>query len=383
MKNFVRVFLVLALAGAITVVATGAISPSSAHRKHKHAKKHKRHHKKRTAAKRTTTPTPTGPSLFGFNDNSVLFQQTDPATAIARSAAAGANVVRYTVNWDYVEPLQGEWNWRGYDPLYENALQKGIRPILVAAFSPAWTRPLDLSCGTYRAHCHNPPASKFDWAWVDFIHQLARRYPKAAAIEVWNEPNLTIFWRQGPDQYRYAHLLNLAYQAVKEVNPDMTVLGGALNNSQISGNGAVAYEQFTRDVLALKPRFDAWSLHDYYTSGSSSDWFDKTLDIARSALDVNGFGDRQLWVTELGVTTAGAHAVPVTDQGPLLVDQLKTLGARADVKSAVVHTLVPAPVDPSSDEYGFAVMAGDGTPKPAYCTLATARLAPAPSGCPS
>jgi hypothetical protein len=360
MRHTLRTLLLLALGGVVVAAAAyGAVH----HRHHRH------HRVVRDAGR-------LGPALFGFNDNSVLFQQTDPESAIQRSLRAGANVIRYSVNWDYVEPHAGQFNWHGYDPLYEAAIRHGIRPILIPVFSPHWARPLDLSCGAAAAdHCEDPPALKYDNAWANFVAQLANRYPKAAAIEVWNEPNLINFWKQGPDPQRYADLLNVAYDAVKKAQPDMRVLGGALSNTESGGNGSAPYEQYLNDLLGYKPKFDAFSIHDYDTAGGDSDWFDKTLDIARSALDLHGFTDVPLWVTEIGRSTEGERAVSPAAQATRLANMLKTLGGRKGVQAALVHTMIPAPTGPQTEEYGFAVMNADGTPKPAFCLLAAGRRA--------
>jgi hypothetical protein len=371
MKHSLRTLLLLVLAGAVVAAAAwGAVG-----RKHvKHRVRHK------VVALGTAK---IGPRLFGFNDNSALFQQTDPATAIARSARAGANVVRYTVNWDYVEAKDGQFNWNGYDPLYEAALRHGIRPILIPAFAPLWTRPLDLSCGAANAeHCHNPPAARYDGAWVDFITQLVKRYPRAAAIEVWNEPNLSLFWKQGPDAGRYAQLLDQAYAAIKRVKPTMPVLGGALANSEFGGDGSTPYEAYLNNLLDHKPHFDALAIHDYDSAGTSDDWFDKTLSIARSSLDSHDFADTPIWVTEVGRSTAGEKPVSPDEQAARLVEILRKLGERKDIEAGLVHTLLPAPTGPETEEYGYSTLNADGSPKPAYCALARARLAKTPSGCP-
>lgn len=368
MRHTLRTLGLLVLAGAlIAAAAYGAV--------HHH---HTKHH-----ARIVRDPGRLGPVLFGFNDNSVLFQQTDPQTAIERSVRAGANLVRYTVNWDYVEQRPGQFDWNGYDPLYQAAIAHGIRPVLVPAFAPQWARPLDLSCGaTEAAHCHDPTAPKYDGAWANFVATLAKRYPKAAAIEVWNEPNLVNFWEQGPDPQRYAQLLNTAYDAIKQADPSMRVLGGALANSEFGGDGSAPYESYLNDLLSYKPKFDALAIHDYDTAGSDGDWFDKTLDIARSALDSHGYAGVPMWVTELGRSTEGDEAVSPGQQSLRLLKMLQILGARKDVQAAIVHTLVPAPIGgPQSEEYGFATLNPDGSPKPAYCAIAAARRARRPAGC--
>src|SRR4051794_40632573 len=114
---------------ALAVLATATISPRHAHHRH-----HRRHHHK---IKQTG---PVGPRLFGFNDNSVLMEQVAASAELRREARVGADLIRYTVNWDYVEPQKGKFNWHGYDPLYAEGIKNQIRPILVLASSPSWTR---------------------------------------------------------------------------------------------------------------------------------------------------------------------------------------------------------------------------------------------------
>ena len=368
MRHTLRTLLLLMLAGAVVAAAAyGAVQATQ--------KKKRKAHVVRDLGR-------LGPPLFGFNDNSVLFEETDPVTAIRRSVHAGANVVRYSVNWDYIEQRKGQFNWNAYDPLYKEALANGIRPILIPVRAPGWTRPLDLSCGaTARIHCPDPPGTSYDADWVNFVSTLARRYPKAAAIEIWNEPNLSNFWKQGPDAERYAHLLNLAYDAIKRAQPDMRVLGGALSNTQWGGNGSTPYEQYINDLLGSHPKLDALSVHDYVTGGSDEDWFVKTLDIARASLDSHGYTGVPLWVTEMGQSTGGDYGATPVMQATRLANRLHELGARKDVQAAVVHTLVPAPVDPASEEYGYSVLDPDGSPRTAYCLMAAGRRVKLPRGC--
>lgn len=376
MRHTLRTLIVFTVAGAVLAAAAYAAVSSRRHA-HRGAHAHAHHQRTRSQHKRA----PIGPQLFGFNDNAVLFGESDPLTEVARNAAVGANVIRYTVNWDYVEPRRGQFNWHGYDPLYRAALAHHIRPVLIVGFAPQWARPLDLSCGAAAAHCHNPPDANHDADWSSFVSTLVKRYPKAAAVEIWNEPNLVSFWRSGPDPGRYAQLVDLAYSAVKAEEPSMPVLAGSLNNLQNSYDASIPYQQYLEAFLDQKPRFDGLSIHDYAIAGDSPDWFTETLDIARKELDAHVLDATPLWVTELGATTTGRYAVDPTTQATQIVGWLRTLAARPDVRAAIVHTVIPAPTGPTSDEYGYALMNSDGTPKPAYCALARGRLVAAPAGC--
>lgn len=341
-----------------------------------------RHHKTTHATVRIPVHGPLGPRLFGFNDNAVLMGEADAPTELARNRATGANVIRYSVNWDYVQPKKGQFNWNGYDPLYAAALARHIRPILIVLGSPSWARPTDLTCVPHPEHCKDPPDTAHDADFSAFVTTLVNRYPRAAALEVWNEPNLIQFWQSGPDSARYAQLVDLAYDAVKQARSGMPVLAGSLNNTQYDGGGSVNFPDYLEQFLAAKPRFDALSLHDYAAAGSSGSWFEDTLDIARSKLNAAGRQSTPIWVTEFGASTTGPGAITPGEQAKRLVEYLGVLTTKPYVKAAVIHTVIPARVPTDSVEYGFAVMNPDGTPKPAYCALAAARKTVLPLRCP-
>jgi hypothetical protein len=153
----------------------------------------------------------------------------------------------------------------------------------------------------------------------------------------------------------------------------MPVLGGALANSQFGGDGSAPYKDYLDAMLALGPVFDGLSIHDYPSAGTAGDWFDQTLNIARDELDSHGRRDTPLWVTEFGISTAGPNPVTAQDQAARLVQMLSELGKRRDVRAGLIHTLIPAPTGPETEEYGYSTLNPDGSVKPAYCALAAAR----------
>ena len=62
--------------------------------------------------------------------------------------------------------------------------------------------------------------------WQEFLEEVARRFPQAAAIEIWNEPNLSGFWKPEPQPERYARLVASAYEAIKAADPGIQVIAG-------------------------------------------------------------------------------------------------------------------------------------------------------------
>lgn len=69
--------------------------------------------------------------------------------------------------------------------------------------------------------------SDYNPLFAEFLGQVATLNPDA--IEVWNEMNIDREWPTGRiDPSRYADMLRLAYTAIKDVNPDIMVITGAL-----------------------------------------------------------------------------------------------------------------------------------------------------------
>ena len=63
-------------------------------------------------------------------------------------------------------------------------------------------------------------------AWARFVQRTAERYPQVLHWEIWNEPDMDIYW--GGSVEDYFHLLKAGYLAVKAANPDARVIAAGL-----------------------------------------------------------------------------------------------------------------------------------------------------------
>ena len=131
----------------------------------------------------------------------------------------------------------------------------------------------------------------------------------AAAYEVWNEEDETQFWGAAVDAGRYAAILKAAYPALKAGDPGAKVLLGPLTGNNYG---------FLQQVYAAGAggSFDAAAVHtdtaclvdppsSYYRENGQVARF--TFLGFRTVHDVmvaNGQGDKPIWMTELGWTTA-------------------------------------------------------------------------------
>ncbi len=340
----------------------------------------------RPAPPETTGPTPpsTGKRpFFGFNDNAIRAGLISAADDAALTQRVGADVHRLTLDWRWLEPLRGKFNWTAYDEIYREMRARGIRPLFILMFSPTWALDPATPCSQWHYDCRLPPGRAHQADWERIAAMIAARYPEAAGVEIWNEPNETTFWQTGADPRRYAELLRGAYTAIKRVAPDMRVVGGGPSNRQHLEGTSMTQAEFLRRMYAAGAggAMDALSVHPYPWALSQTLTL-QSLDQAREARDAAGDRDVPLWVTEIGLSTGGfdRYAFSFNDQARGLTDLYRTLDSMDDVDAILFHTLLGADAGPGNREAGYAVLEPDRAAKPAYCALGRLRSVDA---CPS
>jgi xylan 1,4-beta-xylosidase len=181
-------------------------------------------------------------------------------------------------------------DFSGVDRVYDAVLDLGLRPVVELSFMPH-----DLAADPtktvfeYRAIV-SPPK---DWSrWGELVGHLAAhlvdRYGLEEvrehwSFEVWNEPNLEVFWAGTPAEY--FRLYDLAAKAIRSVDPGLRVGGPA-------SAAAGWIEQTLAHADAYGTALDFISTHTY---GSPP------LDL-RPLLARHGRAGTPLWWTEWGVS---------------------------------------------------------------------------------
>lgn len=317
------------------------------------------------------------PVPFGFNENLVSNFRLAADDAARLNSQAGGTLHRIFFDWRWAERYPNDWRLGIYDQQYEADLARGVKPIFVLGFAPQWTWAEGTPCQQWGQDCRYPVGPQHMEAHRNIARVLATRYPQAAAIEVWNEPNLKLYWQSGVDPAYYARLVMEANAAVKAAGSSIPVLGGALSNyAGPNSTDAMTPRAFLRNMYraGVKGHMDALSVHPY---ASDIDlWrFYKTLTEVREVRDAAGDADTPLFISELGFTTSGELPALLSenDQGAQAVRVLGLLRRMPDVSGIVFHTLVePTQWGMTTPQRGYGVVRSDLTPKPAYCAIADA-----------
>jgi xylan 1,4-beta-xylosidase len=184
------------------------------------------------------------------------------------------------------------------DALYDQVLGLGIRPVVELSFMPA-------------AIASDPGQTVFDYRgiispprdfsdWHDVVRELTRHLIERYGIdevltwafEVWNEPNLEVFW--SGTQQEYLRLYDESARAVKSVDPRLRV-----------GGPSTAAGEWVETLAAHAE--DTGAPLDFVTTHT---YGNLPVDVAPT-LHRHGFDGIPVWWTEWGV--GSTHFGPIHD----------------------------------------------------------------------
>ena len=280
----------------------------------------------------------------------------------------------------YTEDRQGRpvYNFQYIDALYDAILNIGMQPFVELSFMPQ-----ALSSGAKTVFWWKgniTPPKDYD-RWQQLIRALVQhwtsRYGAAAVkqwyFEVWNEPNLDIFW--SGDQAEYFKLYELTAKAIKSVSPDYRVGGPATaGHAWISETIGFAAE----NRVAL----DFISTHDYGVKGIGFDEGGQQLQLITDPdAIIGGVRSVRTQISNSPMPTLPLHYTewstsysprdPVHDSyisAPYILSKLKGTEGYADSMSYWTFTDIfeeNGPV-PSPFHGGFGLVSFQGLRKPAF-----------------
>lgn len=206
--------------------------------------------------------------------------------------------------WAYVEERPGRYNWAHSDMVVEHAARQGITLIARLGYVPDWARPKETT-----------PLYLDEERFADFGRFAAafvRRYAgKVRYVIIWNEPNLALEWGYAAaDPVKYTQMLRTVYPMVKQANPEVQVLGGALAPT----NAPEGSEWGMNDLLFLQrmydagaaPYFDLLAIHAYGWHSDPDEPPDpqainfRRAELLRAIMVANGDSSKRAMITEGG-----------------------------------------------------------------------------------
>lgn len=244
-----------------------------------------------------------------------------PADTLDLEVDLGAKWVRIDLNWDIVEPAEGQWSWDAVDAVVDAAKARGLRVYATLAYTPAWA-----STGDRRGDGPSndvPVAAKYR-AFV--VAAVTRYQGKVDVFGTWNEPNLTQFWEGSRDEW-----IAIAYQpcleAVKQTcptcvtaGPEVATISDQYANFIQAGLAAAVPDVLSGHIYAGFPEDDA-------TAGLTKDSFYNKLDAhrvipgiyegplsIRESAHAAGHDELPVWITETGAQAIAGNATQLEAQ---------------------------------------------------------------------
>jgi hypothetical protein len=309
-------------------------------------------------------------SILGYNENIVPGSAANELLAIS-----GASFVRVPLNWSAVETVQGEPDFTRPDAINGELEGLGLRPLWVLTGAPCWAAAVP--CSQPRPTLGPLPDRIGDYA--SFAVEVAERYPEALGIEVWNEPNIPNFWRPAPDAALYRQLLSETAEAVHGSGSQVPVVmaGPSPTTAEQAAEDPqkIPFVSFIEEVMAGPdgPAVDAIGVHPYSLLQPDREPVRESLrlfEVARAAAERAAPGV-SVWVTEVGLTTAGRNRISIAEQAEGLAEIVATIAGQG-VPVITVHRFFDQAEPEFAFEEGFGIATSDGTPKPAFCTPAQA-----------
>ena len=142
----------------------------------------------------------------------------------------------------------------------------------------------------------------------------------------------------------------------------------------------IAYDEFLRDAYKAVPGgyWDGVAIHPFPRFKAREGYMEdieEHLDAIRAALADSSVSGTPIWVTEVGLSTAGPFPYSYEDQAAGLQTIYRELDAMPDVASIVIHRLIDGAKALRTAESGWGVVRRNLTPKPALCCSPRARRA--------
>ena len=284
-------------------------------------------------------------------------------------AAAGFKFIRMDFGWGGIERRKDDFNWADYDELTDSLENHGLRAIYILDYSNPLFEEMVVGKNPLNGQEHKDVASPQHpesvaafarWAAASAKHFAGRRI----IWEIWNEPNIS-FWKPKPDARQYSTLALAAAKAVREADPNATIIGPATSQVPVK----FIEEFFAAGALA---NLDAVSVHPYrsYAKGPETAAEDYAKLRALIEYHAPAVGKKRLPIIsgEWGYSTFTNKGVSLQTQAAFLVRQ-QLANLLAGVPISIWYDWKNDGTDLNELEQNFGVVTHDLKPKPSYTAL--------------
>ena len=235
-----------------------------------------------------------------FGAQTVWPSDPDLVTILDRMQEAGIRWARFDLCWwglcesvkgvyNFTSPTVSGWeNWNT-DRAITLLRDRGIEPFPILCYG-----------NDHYDNGQGPYSDEGRKAFGNYCYEAAGRYRgRVSYWEIWNEPNIEMFWGRSPDPEDYAKLVRVAAGRIREANPEAVIAGGATAGVDFSFLETCFQNGMLEDV-------DIVTVHPYRFSSPES--VNSDLATIRSMIDAHTTKSVDVWSGEWGYNTY-VHAI--------------------------------------------------------------------------
>jgi hypothetical protein len=303
---------------------------------------------------------------------------------------------RLFINWSEVERVPGVYDWSASDAAVADGAAQGITALPFLYGSPTWAAALDgRQCSGAGCVPFAPSSDVTRASFALFAAAAVARYGPQGTFwvthpeltptpirswQVWLEQNSPTYFAPTPDVRSYAELLEAAAGAIRGADPDAEVVLGGMWGADSVKKSVVPAARYLKRLYrtpGAKANFDSLALHPY--ARKLSGVFEQ-IKAGRAAAKRARDRNAGLWVTELGWASSGPKKENLVygprKQARLLKQAFASLHRKRRawrVRGVYWYAWRDTPAAGAICVWcpGAGLFALDGTPKPAWNTLAT------------
>ncbi len=209
---------------------------------------------------------------------------------------AGVRWNRDDFLWSHVQPTENQWQWESYDRCVDTLLEHGIQTVGLLCYGTPWA--MSLSDDSGEPDILSMPDLD---AWGRFVGRTVEHFRDRVHVwQMWNEPNIPVFWHPEPNPREYARLLVAGSMAAKEADPTCHVMGCNTSLIDLNFDRAVFEEGGWEhsDIIGVHP-------YRYPHAPEATDLCGDLLELA--ALSARFGAVKPIWITEIGYATHYGH----------------------------------------------------------------------------
>jgi len=273
---------------------------------------------------------------------------------------AGFTIARTDLKWGNVERSRGQYDWTSADQLVNNLTSRGIRPYLI----------LDYNNGVYGASQELQGINTQDQinGYANFAKAAAARYKGKGIIwEIWNEPNLDVFWRPTPNSSQYMALVKAAAPAIKSGDSEAIVVAPAV--AFIANTLSFLDECGAQGLFGL---VDAVSVHPYKDAAPETGSVDYLYDSLRTIIARHNPSNPNLPIIggEFGFSVTWSSVQNENTQSQFLTRQLLYHDYK-NIPISMIYDFKNDGTNLADSEANFGIVRNDLSLKPAYTAIKT------------